>query len=127
MAESQLKPLRWIGSSKDDLNAMSDEVQDEIGFELYHAQLGQQPPKAKVLKGFGGGVLEVIAHDAGGTYRAVYTIRFAEAIYVLHVFQKKSKRGIKTPFHELDLIRRRLAKAAEHHKEHQNALEENSG
>jgi phage-related protein len=121
MAEGQLKPLRWIGSSWDDLKAMSDEVQDQIGFDLYHAQLGNRPPNAKVLKGFGGGVFELIEHDSGGTYRAVYTVRFAEAIYVLHVFQKKSKRGIKTPYHEIELIRSRLAKAAQHHQESENA------
>ncbi|HEV8377934.1 MAG TPA: type II toxin-antitoxin system RelE/ParE family toxin [Tepidisphaeraceae bacterium] len=122
MAEGQLKPLRWIGSSRVDLKAMSDEVQDEIGFDLYHAQLGNRPPNAKVLKGFGGGVLELIEHDAGGTYRAVYTVRFIEAVYVLHVFQKKSKHGIKTPKHEIELIRSRLAIAEALHKESQNAI-----
>ncbi len=123
MAEGQLKPLVWIGSSRDDYIKFSPRVQDDFGFALYHAQLGQHPAKAKMLKGYGGAVLELIENDAGGTYRAVYTARFAGVIYVLHVFQKKSKQGIKTPKHDLNLIRGRLSKAAAHYEEHRHAFE----
>jgi len=106
----------WIGSSHDDLIAMSSEIQDEIGYALYFAQQGRRHPSAKVLKGFGGsGVLEVVANDSGGTYRAAYTVRFARAVYVLHVFQKKSKKGISTPKTDIELIRRRMAIAEAHH------------
>ncbi len=84
-----------------------------MGYALYQAQIGEKHGSAKPLKGFGGaGVLEVVTDHVGDTFRAVYTVKFATAIYVLHAFQKKSKAGIKTPTEDLDLIRRRL-KAAE--------------
>ncbi len=87
-----------------------------IGRALALAQRGGKATNAKPLKGFGGaGVLEIITDDHGNTYRGVYTVRFADAVYVLHVFQKKSRRGIATPKQELELIRRRLAAAATHH------------
>jgi len=124
MAERKPKPVVWMGSSLDDLRRLTAEDQDGIGFALYHAQLGQKHPNTKVLRGFGGaGVLEIIEDDEGGTYRAVYTVRFAGAVYVLHIFQKKSKQGMKTPKHDMDLIRRRLAEAAIHYQEYQDALE----
>ncbi|MGB7190904.1 MAG: type II toxin-antitoxin system RelE/ParE family toxin [Acidobacteriaceae bacterium] len=89
--------------------AMPDEVQQAFGFALYSAQIGLLHPDAKPLKGFGSaGVLEVVEDRRGDTYRAVYTVRFADAVYVLHCFQKKSKRGIQTPKREIDLIRERL-------------------
>lgn len=92
---------------------MPDEVQQTFGFALYNAQIGLIHPDAKPLKGFGSaGVLEIVGDWRGDTYRAIYTVRYAEAIYVLHCFEKKSKRGIQTPKRELDLIRERL-KAAE--------------
>jgi phage-related protein len=92
-----LKPVIWIASSHNDLAELSDEVQDEIGYALYFAQRGLRHPSAKPLKGFGGaGVLEIVEKDAGGTYRAVYTVKFARAVYVLHVFKKKAKKGIET-------------------------------
>ncbi len=84
-------------------------VRREIGAALYAAQQGETDPAAKPLRGFGGGsVLEIVSDDRGGTWRTVYTVKFAEAIYVLHTFQKKSKRGIATPAQEMDLVRRRL-------------------
>lgn len=90
-------------------------MQDKIGYALYFGQQGLRHPSTKILKGFGGaGVLEIIEDDAGGTYRAVYTTKFAGVIYVLHVFQKKSRKGIQTPRTEIDLIRRRLAAAEAH-------------
>ena len=95
-----LKPVRWIASSKDELSALPDEVRGDIGQALYVAQRGDKHADAKVLKGFSGaGVLEVVARRDGDTFRAVYTVRFAGAVYVLHVFQKKSKSGIATTKH----------------------------
>ncbi len=109
MADSVTKPVEWIGSSYKDFRAFPDEVQDHMGFALHVAQTGGRHDDAKPLKGFGGaGVLEVVSDHVGDTYRAVYTVKIAAAIYVLHAFQKKSKKGIKTPMLELDLIERRL-------------------
>lgn len=116
-----IKPVIWIGSSLRDLRAMPDQVRRDIGQALYTAQQGETDPAAKPLKGFGGArVMEIVERDASGTYRAVYTVQFADAVYVLHVFQKKSKRGIATPKQDIDLIRRRLAEAERDHRERQN-------
>jgi phage-related protein len=107
------KPLVWMGSSHKDLMAMPVEVRRLFGFALSLAQVGDRHEDTKVLKGFGGaGVLEVVEDDIGGTYRAVYTVKFAEAVFVIHCFQKKSKRGIATPKEDMDIINARL-KAAE--------------
>ena len=107
-----MKPVHWMGSSLDDLRTCPDDVQDIIGHALYVAQTGGKSDEAKPLKGFkGASVLEIVANHADGTYRAVYTVQFADAVYVLHVFQKKSKRGIATPKSEIDLIRQRLQAA----------------
>lgn len=103
------KPLEWIGSSKKDLMALPADVRKFFGHALDFAQRGGQHDAAKVLRGFGdAGVLEVVEDDAGGTYRAVYTVKFEEAVFVLHCFQKKSKRGIATPKADMDIIRARL-------------------
>ena len=103
------KPLEWIAGSYKDLMALPPNVRQRFGYALSLAQMGDQDDAAKVLKGFGGaGVLEVIEDDAGGTYRAVYTVKFAEAVFVLHCFQKKSKSGIATPKADMDIIRARL-------------------
>jgi len=103
------KPLEWIASSYKDLMALPRKVRRRFGYALSLAQMGDQDDAAKVLKGFGGaGVLEVVEDDTGGTYRAVYTVKFAEAVFVLHCFQKKSKRGIATPKADMDVIRARL-------------------
>ena len=103
------KPLEWIASSHKDLMALPSDVRRRFGYALSLAQIGDQDDAAKVLKGFGGtGVLEVVEDDAGGTYRAVYTVKFAEAVFVLHCFQKKSKSGIATPEVDMDIIRARL-------------------
>jgi phage-related protein len=113
-----LKPLEWVGASKQDLDAFPGPARREVGFALYLAQIGTKAVKAKPLKGFGGaGVLGVIADHDGNTYRAVYTVRFAEVVFVLHAFQKKSKKGITTPKTEIDLIRRRLKYAAEQYRQ----------
>ena len=103
------KPLYWVGSSLADLRALPAEVKDVFGFALQLAQWGDKHPDAKPLKGFkGASVMEVVEDYEGDTYRAVYTVRYARAVFVLHVFQKKSKRGIKTPKPDLELIRQRL-------------------
>jgi phage-related protein len=102
------KPLEFIGRSRDDLRKFPKEVRVVIGTALNSAQLGGKHPAAKPLKGFGGaGVLEIVDDFDGETYRAVYTVRFADIVYVLHAFQKKSRRGIETPRHDIELIRRR--------------------
>jgi phage-related protein len=107
--KQELRSLRWIGSTKKDLLAMPDEVQQTFGFALYHAQLGLLHPDAKPLRGFGSaGVIEIVEDYRGNAWRAVYTVRFAHAVYVLHCFQKKSKQGIETPRADMDLIRERL-------------------
>lgn len=101
--------LVWIGSSRKALRAFPPTVRRAFGVSLFAVQLGETPPSAKPLKGFrGAGVLELIEDHRGDTYRAVYTVRFANKVYVLHVFQKKSKKGIATPKTETDLIRARL-------------------
>jgi phage-related protein len=98
------------------MRALPKDVRRSFGVALCAAQIGETPPIAKPLRGFGGaGVLEVIEDDAGGTFRAVYTVRYATAVYVLHVFQKKSKRGVATPQRDIDLIRARLKRAEELH------------
>jgi phage-related protein len=109
------RPLLWVASSKRDYRKFPSRVQDGFGFELYLAQAGQHPPSAKPLRGFGSGALELVEDFDGDTYRTVYTVRFGEAIYVLHAFKKKSKRGIKTPQSDIDLIRRRLRVAEQDH------------
>lgn len=110
-----MKPLFWVASSKKDLIAMPGDVQDSFGYALHLAQIGQKHNEAKPLKGFNSaGVLEIVEDAKGGTYRAVYTVRFENAVYVLHCFQKKSAHGIATPKPDMDLIKERL-KAAEAH------------
>lgn len=116
------KPLEWIASSYRDLMALPPDVRRRFGYALSLAQMGEQDDAAKVLKGFGGaGVLEVVEDDAGGTYRAVYTVKFAEAVFVLHSFQKKSKSGIATPKADMDIIRARLKVAEVWAQELRNA------
>jgi phage-related protein len=118
MVVPDLKPVDWIGPTRRELRRFPELVRIAIGFALFRAQLGGRHPSAKPLKGFGGaGVLEIVEDHDGGTYRAVYTVRFAEAVYVLHVFQKKSKKGIATPGHDLELIRTRLKEAERRHEE----------
>jgi phage-related protein len=115
------RPVIWVGSSRRDLRTFPREVRRDIGQALYTAQQGETDPASKPLRGFGGGsVLEIISDHQGGTWRAVYTVRYLEAIYVLHAFQKKSKRGIATPKREMDLIHRRLAEAEQLHRKRQN-------
>lgn len=113
----EIKPIFWVASTKGALLALPDNVQDEIGYALFQAQKGEKSDKAKPLKGFGSAsFLEIVENDAGGTYRAVYTVKFKEAIAVLHVFQKKSKQGISTPKQEIDLIKSRFKLAQQEYK-----------
>lgn len=117
-----MKPIEWIGQSKADLVAFPKEVRRQIGFALQFAQAGNKHPDAKPLKGFGGaGVLEVVEDYDGDTFRAVYTVKLAGVVYVLHVFQKKSKRRIATPKQDIDLVRARLKKAGEHYRQKHQA------
>lgn len=107
-----LKPVIWIGSSRRDFRTLPEPVKSDMGYALYVAQQGGKHRAAKPLKGFGGaGVIEVVADHDGDTFRAVYTVRLAGAVYVLHAFQKKSKAGRATPKMELKLIEQRLRQA----------------
>ncbi len=111
-----MKILSFIGSSKRDIQEFPEDVQDDVGYALFQVQMGETPVCAKPLRGLGSGVLEIIEDYRGDTYRAVYTAKFDEVIYVLHCFQKKSKHGIETPPRDLDLIKQRLKRAEEDHK-----------
>ena len=104
----RMKRLTWAADSRSNVKSFPAGVQDDIGYALYAAQLGEMSTKAKPLHGLGGGVMEIAANDESGTYRAVYTVSIGDAIYVIHAFQKKSKVGIATPQSEIELIRQRL-------------------
>ncbi|AEM48366.1 protein of unknown function DUF891 [Acidithiobacillus ferrivorans SS3] len=107
-----MKALAWVASARKDLKALPEEVQDVFGYALFLAQTGEKHDQAKPLKGFGSaGVLEVVEDHKGDTYRAVYTVRFEHAVYVLHCFQKKSAQGKATPKPDMDLIHTRLQAA----------------
>ncbi len=107
-----LKPVIWIGSTRKDFRALPPDVKSHMGYALYVAQQGGKHRDAKPLKGYGGaGVVEVVKDHRGDTFRTVYTVRFSGTVYVLHVFQKKSKRGRETPRTEMDLIEHRLREA----------------
>jgi phage-related protein len=112
-----VRPLFWVASSKRDYQEFPPAVQDNLGFALFLAQTGQHPPSAKPLKGFSSGTLELVADFAGDTYRAVYSVRFGYAVYVLHAFKKKSKRGAKTPQSDIDLVKRRFRAVEQAHSE----------
>jgi phage-related protein len=116
MIAVNLKPVEWTGSCRKDLREFPEPVRRKVGYALYRAQEGKTSADAKLMKGLGPGVVEIVADHGRNAYRAVYTVRFARAIYVLHVFQKKSKTGTATPKQEIDLIRRRLTTAAEHYR-----------
>ena len=112
MSKQARKPLKWIGSAKRDLDSMPEDVKDLFGHAIDLAQAGGKHQDAKALSGFGSaGVLEVVEDFRSDTYRAVYTVKFAGWVYVLHCFQKKSKSGIKTPKGDMDMINARLKAA----------------
>ena len=115
---TRLKKLIWVGSSKKDLKDFPEEVQDVFGYALYLAQTGNKHANAKPLKGFhGAGVLELVEEFDGNAYRAVYTVKLGDIVYVLHAFQKKSTSGIATPTKEIELVKQRLKIAQAHHEQ----------
>lgn len=122
MDAARPKVVVWIASSLKDLREFPENVRQVMGFALYEAQMGGKHPRATPLKGFkGSGVVEVVEDHDGDTYRTVYTVRFAEVVYVLHAFQKKSKHGIATPKHDMDLIHARVEMARRLHQSRQDS------
>jgi phage-related protein len=118
------KRLFWVASSRNDLLRFPDRVIDEIGTALSVAQFGGKHRAAKAWKGAGSGVFEIVEDYDRATYRAVYTVRYERAIYVLHCFQKKSPSGIRTPRHDVELITRRLRQAETHYEENYPSRED---
>lgn len=117
MTNEKLKSVEWMGNSLEDLKNLPDQVSRKFGYAIYLAQMETKHPLTKPLKGFTGAkVLEVVQNFDTDTYRAVYTVKFTEVVYVLHIFQKKSKKGIATPKKEIDLINQRLQQAEEHYQ-----------
>jgi len=118
MGTQLMKPVFFVGTSREDLIDFPQDVKDVMGYALYEAQSGRKHRNAKPLKGFGSAsTLEIVDDFDGDTYRAVYTVKFVDAIYVLHAFQKKSKKGIQTPASDIELIKSRLKQAHDrHHK-----------
>ena len=127
MSTPAIRPLIWVGSSLKDLRAFPEAVKDEMGYALFEAQCGLKPLSAKPLKGFkgfsGASVLEIVSEYQTDTYRAVYTVKFGERVYVLHAFQKKSKKGVATPQAEINLVKARLKLAEELHEAWQREQE----
>lgn len=121
MDNQQPTPVIWLGSTKKAVQDFPLTVRQAVGFALFQAQLGGKHKDTKPLKGFGGaGVLEIVERFDSDTYRAVYTVKFAGVIYVLHAFQKKSKKGIQTPKQVLDLIKRRFQQAQDDYQQLKN-------
>lgn len=109
------KPLVWIGSSYKDFCKLPEDARSHMGYALYVAQMGEKHRDAKPLTGFGNaGVIEIMSDQRGDTFRTMYTVRFTDAVYVLHAFQKKSKSGRETPKTEMDVVERRLREAEKH-------------
>jgi phage-related protein len=122
-----VKALEWMGTSREDLKQFPREVQADIGYALHQAEIGGQSPHAKIMQGFGGGtVLEIVDRFQTDTYRAVYTVRFSDVIYVLHCFQKKAKRGAQTPQSEIEAVKRNLKRAEEQHRRYLEKQKEQS-
>lgn len=113
----QERPLHWVGSAKKDFLDFPAAVQRNMGYALGLSQIGGKHPRAKPWKGMGTGVFEIVEDDDGNTFRTLYTVRFAKAVYVLHAFQKKSKSGIKTPREDIELAARRLHSAQRHYED----------
>ena len=112
------KPCLFVSSSRKDIKQFPAKVKNRLDYALFEAQEGEEPPSANALKGFGGrSILELVDDFDGNTYRAVYTVRFAGVVYVLHAFQKKAKKGIATPLQEIELVRSRLRDAQLHYRE----------
>lgn len=116
------KPVLWVARSREDLREIPADARRNIGYALHFAQMGDKHPSAKPLKGFGGaGVLEIVEDYDGSTYRAVYTVKFSDVVYVLHVFQKKSRKGARTSKQDIDLVKKRLRRAEEDYAARQKA------
>ncbi|WP_199747236.1 MULTISPECIES: type II toxin-antitoxin system RelE/ParE family toxin [Corallococcus] len=127
MLQKMARPLVWVGSSLEDLKSFPEEVRGVMGYALHLAQTGGKHPDAKPLKGFkGAGVLEVVEDFDGDTFRAVYTVKLKGVLYVLHAFQKKSRKGIKTSKQDIDLVKLRLKAAEDLHAARKDATEEES-
>ena len=120
---TSVRDVRWVGDAKENLQGFPNQVRKDIGHALYLVQTGQTPPSAKPMRGIESGVFEIVDDYDTNTYRAVYTVKIGRSLYVLHAFQKKSKRGIATHKQEIDLIKRRLKRAKELAKQE----EENHG
>ncbi len=115
---TQPKPVIWIASSRKDLRAFPEDVKDVVGFAIYQAQIGKKHVSAKPLRGYGdAGLLEIVEDHDTNTYRAVYTVKFKGAVYVLDAFQKKSKKGARTPQADIERMNRRLKAAHDHYKQ----------
>ena len=108
-----IRTVRWVGDARERLQEFPAQVRKDIGHALYLVQTGQTPPSAKPMRGIESGVFEIVDDYDTDTYRAVYTVKVGRSLYILHAFMKKSKRGIRTPKREIDLIRRRLRRARE--------------
>ena len=115
---TSLKEVRWVGDAREKMQEFPDQVRKNIGHALYLAQTGQMPPSAKPMRGIESGVFEIIDDYDTNTYRAVYAVKIGRSLYVLHAFQKKSKRGIATPKQDIDQIKRRLKRAKQEEKDH---------
>ncbi|MGL5626414.1 MAG: type II toxin-antitoxin system RelE/ParE family toxin [Candidatus Rhabdochlamydia sp.] len=123
-----IKSLLWVSSSKKDLMTMPEAVITDFGYGLYQAQTGKHPDIAKTLSGFGSAsIIELVQDHKGDTFRAVYTVKFSDAIIVLHAFQKKSKKSIETPKQDMELIRSRLKLAEEIYKDWKRKGDKNNG
>lgn len=114
--EAALKPCRWVGSSRKDVQSFPEQVKKDIGTALMFAQAGQKAGSAKPFKNAGAGVLEIVDDHDGDTYRCVYLLRLKGVVYVLHAFQKKSKTGIKTPPKDIEMVKSRIKLAEEDYK-----------
>ena len=112
-----LRPVIWLVDTRTTLRGFPQDVQDEIGYGLYLAQVGEKHVRAKPLKGLGSGVMEIVSDHRGDTYRGVYTVRFADGVYVLHVVPEEVQEGSETPLAEIELVRQRLKRAAELHEQ----------
>ena len=116
MRQISIRKLIWVGSSRKELAGFPESVKDVMGYALHLAQCGDKHPDSKPLKGFGGAKILVVANFDRNTFRTVYTVKFAEVVYVLHCFQKKSKSGIAMPKPDMDLIKSRLKEVEKIHQ-----------
>ena len=108
-----MKDVVWVGDSRERLRRFPKETRQAIGKALEYAQLGDKHPTVKPMRGLGTGVLQIVARHSTNAYRAVYTVSIRERVYVLHCFEKKLTRGVRTPKREIDLIKQRLRRARE--------------